>query len=146
MKKKTTTELRKEKEEMIIKYDKMIYDSMQEDGIRSRAEGMKLRAEMQELKDKGWYNREFRETPPEPEQDTADPTDIPPTIVAEIRKPEVDPKELEIAKLKEQLAVLETVAELAKEEEAIIVEEVIEEDPLSLDEMKEGEDYIKKGE
>lgn len=67
---KTTKELIEEKENMIKEYDQKIYESVQRAGIKSRAEGAKRRAELQELEDKGWYRLHTIETPivvePEP--------------------------------------------------------------------------------
>ena len=68
-----------------------------------------------------WMNRPepVVEIIPEPEPE-------PELVIEEVPIIEVDPKAYEIQKLKDQLAELQTLKELDKEEEAEIIEEVIE--------------------
>ena len=78
------------------------------------------RAEKKE-KEKNVEEDQEIEAPPEPE-----PEPEPELVIEEVPIIEVDPKAYEIQKLKDQLAELQTLKELDKEEEAEIIEEVIE--------------------
>lgn len=138
---KTTKELIEEKEEFNVEIDQKIYDSVQRAGIKSRAEGAKRRAELQELEDKGWYRLHTIETPVvvEPEIEVIiEPKDegiIKSTLLdGELRKeiaresqvdPEKEALKAQLEATKERLAMLEAAGKMEKPEEVEIVPEEV---------------------
>jgi len=134
MREKTILELEKEKELAIIKFDEHIRLANVR-RMKKNEEANKIRrAKIQELEDDGWNSSYISPKQPEPTLEVKPKTKKKPKHkhvhkkVEKPKEPVIDPKELEIAKLKEQVATLEAAKELAKGEDAeVVVEEVAKE-------------------
>ena len=114
-----------EKEQFNKAIDDQIYESMQISMAQSRAEKAEFMAAKQQYEDDGWNSSRISPNQPEPEPE---PEIIPEEVIEEsipeiiIEEPKIDGKDTEIQKLKDQLAALNALKELDKEEDAEILE------------------------
>lgn len=132
---KTTKELMEEKEQFNKDIDEKIYESMQVSMAKSRAAKAALIAAKQKYEDDGWNSSRISPHQPvivEEEEIVSEAFESEPEPIPEVPEPpkipEVDPKEAELIKLREQLASLQAAVELQKGEKAEIIENYGEED------------------
>ena len=131
MREKTIIELQKEKELAIVKFDEQIRLANVR-RMKKNEEANKIRrAKIREYEEDGWNSSCISPNQPEPE-----PKPKPKKKskhkhvhkkVEKPKEPVVDSKDIELAKLKEQIATLEAAKELEKGEEAEVVKEIVEE-------------------
>ena len=118
---KTIIELEKEKEEMIIKYDELIRQATLRRVQQNEEDAKIRRAAIKELEDEGWNSSYINPHQPfivdEPIVEVVYDGSVKIETAVPLPEPtETDPKEAQLIKLREQIAALEAVAELEKEE------------------------------